>query len=62
MIADVLPEPASEVDRGIEKLMNELEKAGNEEAIVRQIKELVPEFISNNSPYSQLDPTEAVNT
>lgn len=62
MIADVLPEPASEVDRGIEKLMTELKKAGNEEAIVRQIKELVPEFISNNSPYSQLDPTEAVNT
>jgi FlaA1/EpsC-like NDP-sugar epimerase len=62
MIADVLPEPASEVDRGIEKLLSELEKAGNEEAIVRQIKELVPEFISNNSPYSQLDPSETVNT
>ena len=49
-------------DRRIEKLLSELKKAGNEEAIVRQIKELVPEFISNNSPYSQLDPTEAVNT
>jgi FlaA1/EpsC-like NDP-sugar epimerase len=49
-------------DRRIEKLLSELEKAGNKEAIVRHIKDLVPEFISNNSPYSQLDPTEAVNT
>ena len=62
MIADVLPEPISQVDIGIEKLMTELKKTGNEVAIVRQIKELVPEFISNNSPYAQLDPTEAVNT
>jgi hypothetical protein len=42
--------------------LSELEKVGNEEAIVRQIKKLVPEFISNNSPYSQLDPSETVNT
>ena len=51
MIANVAPEPSEQVDRGIKKLMSELQKTGNEKAIVLQIKELVPEFISNNSPF-----------
>jgi FlaA1/EpsC-like NDP-sugar epimerase len=62
MIANVAPEPSEQVDRGIKKLMSELQKTGNEKAIVLQIKELVPEFISNNSPFSQLDPSETANS
>ena len=62
MIANVAPEPSEQVDRGIKKLMSELQKTGNEKAIVLKIKELVPEFISNNSPFSQLNPSETANS
>jgi FlaA1/EpsC-like NDP-sugar epimerase len=54
MIAKVQEYDFDTIEREISQL-TELFSAQNNEAIVRKMKEIVPEFISNNSEYEKLD-------
>src|SRR5690606_33464759 len=49
-IAKVVSYPYEETKRAIEKLLA-LNEEQDEEIIVRRMKKLVPEFLSNNSPF-----------
>jgi hypothetical protein len=54
MIAEVREYPFSEVKNGIITLISLFETQDNN-AIVGQMKKLVPEFTSNNSVFEKLD-------
>lgn len=53
-IAKVIVYPFSHVENVVKNLLV-LNKQGNEYDLVRMMKRIVPEFISNNSEYEQLD-------
>lgn len=54
LIAKVNPQEHDKVKKGVEELIG-LYDSQNNNAIVSKIKELVPEFISNNSVFEELD-------
>lgn len=56
LIAQVKPEPHEELQGAFMKLLKGLERKSKVE-IVRHIKALVPEYVSENSVYSSLDKT-----
>lgn len=53
-IADIRPNDYAEVSRQVERLLDAARSFRTEEA-VRELKVLIPEFISNNSPYQHID-------
>jgi FlaA1/EpsC-like NDP-sugar epimerase len=53
-IAKVIVYPFSHVENVVKNLLV-LNKQGNEYDLVKMMKRIVPEFISNNSEYEQLD-------
>ena len=53
-IAEVREYDFNEVNKQIEELI-ELSHTYNDMAIVEKMKEIVPEYVSNNSKYSVLD-------
>jgi FlaA1/EpsC-like NDP-sugar epimerase len=57
MIAKVRAYNFDEVERNIKELIELFENQDNDN-IVRKMKELVPEYISNNSPFTRLDAKE----
>ncbi|UBM57651.1 polysaccharide biosynthesis protein [Marinilongibacter aquaticus] len=60
MIARVRPEPIDFLRVEMEAFEKGLERMKNEE-IVHALKKLIPEYISNNSPYSKLDAPKKVS-
>lgn len=56
LIAKVIEYEFDKISRSIDKLI-ELSKENNDEDVVRQMKKIVPEYISNNSIYESIDGT-----
>lgn len=54
MIAKVREYDFEDINHSINSLLQDIDKADNMD-IVKQMKEIVPEFISQNSPYEKLD-------
>lgn len=54
LIAQVNPEDYTTVTRGLE-MLDDARKNGDDVEMVRRIKDMVPDFISNNSIYEALD-------
>jgi len=61
MIAKVRAYNFDEVERNIKELIELFDNQDNDN-IVRKMKELVPEYISNNSPFTRLDEKEVQAT
>lgn len=53
-IADIRPNDYAEVSEQVERILTAARSFRTEEA-VRELKVLIPEFISNNSPYQHID-------
>ena len=53
-IADIRPNDYAEVSEQVEQILDAARSFRTEEA-VRELKVLIPEFISNNSPYQHID-------
>ena len=59
LIAKIREEKIEGLDSHFEQLFSFAAQAGQTMAMVSKMKELVPEFVSNNSIYEQLDQTKA---
>jgi len=59
LIAKIREEKIEGLDNHFEQLFSYAAQAGQTMAMVSKMKELVPEFVSNNSIYEQLDQTKA---
>ncbi len=58
LIAQVKPESHEELQGALERLLRNLESQGKEN-IVKEMKALVPEYVSENSVYSSLDESKS---
>lgn len=61
MIADVSPGNPGVIESGVNEIIAVLSRSDDNFLLVRRIKELVPEFVSNNSEFASLDLKKAVN-
>jgi FlaA1/EpsC-like NDP-sugar epimerase len=59
LIAKIREEKIEGIDNHFEELFSYAAQAGQTMAMVSKMKELIPEFVSNNSIYEQLDLTKA---
>ena len=57
MIAKILPEDYDEINEKIANFEQNINSLSNEK-IVKRLKQLVPEYISKNSPFELLDKRE----
>jgi FlaA1/EpsC-like NDP-sugar epimerase len=60
LIAKIREEKIEGIDNHFEQLFSYAAQAGQTMAMVSKMKELIPEFVSNNSIYEQLDLTNAL--
>jgi FlaA1/EpsC-like NDP-sugar epimerase len=60
LIAKIREEKIEGIDNHFEELFSYAAQAGQTMAMVSKMKELIPEFVSNNSIYEQLDLTKAL--
>ena len=61
MIADVSPGNPGIIESGVNEIIAVLSRSDDNFLLVRRIKELVPEYVSNNSEFASLDLKKAVN-